>query len=306
MKVFSKDMFIGREGHDIYKFSKDWVDKCDRKPVINSHCGDYVISDSWCIDVPDAVNCKCVVKTREWQKGEKKMYTMKDFKEKRIAVRVGKEHMTEFLRMCEAEGMRWGDNDNPTAFNPIAAFPGRVNDDTCVTVHCKYGNGYMTWGSKQEYEKQGLTIVDFKEFATQTTKPRYKITIECDGTTTTARMEINGKEVKIAQAKRNPADKFSWRVGAETAFGRLFFKKQGEKKERPFKVGDRVVCVKDTECHKESVRGKHGIIRVIGDYVKCVGVEFDEDVCGHRLDADGVLCEYGHGWYLKASDLRHE
>ena len=35
------------------------------------------------------------------------MYTMKDFREKIIAVRVGTKHIKEFLQMCEAEGMRW-------------------------------------------------------------------------------------------------------------------------------------------------------------------------------------------------------
>lgn len=35
-------------------------------------------------------------------------------------------------------------------------------------------------------------------------------------------MTINGREVKTAIARRNPADKFDWRKGAELAFERLW------------------------------------------------------------------------------------
>jgi hypothetical protein len=59
---------------------------------------------------------------------------------------------------------------------------------------------------------------------------RYKIIIECDGDTTLARMMVNGHTVKRVAAKRNPADKFNWRIGAQTAFNRLW-----EKKKKPVK-----------------------------------------------------------------------
>lgn len=305
MKVFSKEKFIKRMG----RVCSRWVDECDGMPV-DKHGGckgrngvTYDISDTWVIDVPDAVNCKCVVKTREGQKGEKKMYTMKDFKEKRIAVRVGKEHMAEFLRMCEEEGLRWRHGEKPTAFNPAVERAYIWNgSDHCVTLHCKYGAGHMMWGSRKGYEEDGLTIVDFEEFATQ---PRYKITIECDGTTTTARMEINGKEVKTAKAKRNPADKFDWRIGAETAFRRLFGKKE-EKKPGVFKVGDRVVCVEATDGNRYTV-GKHGrVIRVRpeeGKHGHDVSVEFDKDVCGHSCGGNG---KWGYCWNCGKETLRHE
>lgn len=53
-------------------------------------------------------------------------------------------------------------------------------------------------------------------------KTPYQILIDCDGTTTTATMTINGREIKTAIARRNPADKFDWRKGAELAFDRLW------------------------------------------------------------------------------------
>ena len=44
-------------------------------------------------------------------------------------------------------------------------------------------------------------------------------------------MTINGREVKTAIARRNPADKFDWRKGAELAFERLWnSQKKAEKK----------------------------------------------------------------------------
>ena len=140
--------------------------------------------------------------------------------------------------------------------------------------------------------------------AAKAAQARYKIVIECDGTTTTARMEINGKEVKTAQAKRNPADKFSWRVGAETAFGRLFFKKHGEKKERPFKAGDRVVCVKESDGNYDVVC-KHGkVVTAMYSSENNIAVEFDKTIAGgHSFNGTG---RYRHCWYCNPECLLHE
>lgn len=58
-----------------------------------------------------------------------------------------------------------------------------------------------------------------------------QILIDCDGNTTTATMTINGREIKTAIARRNPADKFDWKKGAVLAFDRLWNgKKKAEKK----------------------------------------------------------------------------
>lgn len=205
MKIFSKDKYIreiGMYDDRTYFQYGNWVDECDGKAVNYGYCGDYQISDRWCIDVPEAVNCKCAVKS---------------------------------------------------------------------------------------------------------TPARYKITIECDGTTTNARMEINGKQVKTAHAKRNPADKFNWRIGAETALGRLFekkCKKKDEKKERPFKVGDRVVCVNSAYGNTDT-NGKHGKV-VYGDF-SCesnIAVEFDKPI--ERGHSCSERHKDGHCWYCPPGDLRHE
>jgi len=57
-------------------------------------------------------------------------------------------------------------------------------------------------------------------------KGRFRIIIDCDGDTTTARMLVDGHTVKKTTAKRNPADKFNWRIGAQMAFNRLWEKKK--------------------------------------------------------------------------------
>ena len=283
MKVFSREKFKQAYGEERYLANKGWVDRCNGKPVENSHIGTYFVHDSLCIEVPD----------------NKK----------------------------------------------------------------------------------------------QSAPARYKITIECDGTTTTASMEVNGKEVRKAQAKRNPDDKFSWRVGAETAFGRLWGKgekkepadgvrevkrvakvgewvkivnkfgysretyKNGdirkvrglytalfaddggwvylegetcathsseyvvldgykpgnagkeerqEKKARPFKVGDRVVCVEEV-CGNKNVVGKHGEIIGKNNFAGLL-VEFDVKVDGHNGNGfiKNLRGKNRHCWYCFERALRHE
>lgn len=44
-------------------------------------------------------------------------------------------------------------------------------------------------------------------------------------------MYVDDQIVKRVAAKRNPADKFNWRIGAQMAFNRLW-----EKKKKPVKV----------------------------------------------------------------------
>lgn len=55
--------------------------------------------------------------------------------------------------------------------------------------------------------------------------PKYRIVIDCDGQTTTARLLVNGESVKDTKAVLSPDDKFSLPIGARTAFERLWEKK---------------------------------------------------------------------------------
>lgn len=58
--------------------------------------------------------------------------------------------------------------------------------------------------------------------------PRYHVVIDCNGDITRSFLFVDGKCVKLAQAKLSPKDKFSLRIGAEVAFKRLFAKKEKE------------------------------------------------------------------------------
>lgn len=211
-KVFSREKFIQSAGEKGYRICRMWVDECDGKPVKNGRCGPYGISDSWCIDVPDE------------KEETKKVYTMKDFREKKIAVRVGQKHVKEFLQMCEEAGLKW-----EGGFKATAIVPDHYNDVTIAS----YGYPCIQYATSDffRYEK-GYTIVDFEDIERPASRHRYRIIIDCDGDTTTARMEVGGREVKTRQARRNPKDKFSWRVGAETAFGRLWDEKIKKKPQK--------------------------------------------------------------------------
>lgn len=134
--------------------------------------------------------------------------------------------------------------------------------------------------------------------------PRYHIIIDCDGDTTRAFMFADGKHVKTTQAKRNPEDKFSLRVGMETAFNRLFEKKEKEEKPKPFKVGDRVVCKR---CESNPfILYQHGTVRSVDGNGR-VGVEFDcRVVGGHMINPYTCLKNRGHGWWCAPNDLELE
>lgn len=157
----------------------------------------------------------------------------------------------------------------------------------------KWGNNDMTWDMAMY-----MDMFSFMFAAPRIKRPvkRYEVVIECDGTTTTAKLIVDGKEVKSTTAKKHPDDKFNLKLGMETAFGRLWEKT--EKKDADptpaaitttttateptnpklrFKVGDRVIYTK-FEAIAPHFKGKHGRIVKVG--IGCApydyGVEFDE------------------------------
>lgn len=132
--------------------------------------------------------------------------------------------------------------------------------------------------TKEECEKEGWRICD--EWCIEKgeeKRTRYEIKISADGDLTTAEMIVEGKIVKTATAKRNPADKFNFKTGAELAFTRLFAKKTKEKdseSKRPLRVGDRVVCQAPTD-EKQEIVGMHGGVITNKKHTTCLGVEFE-------------------------------
>lgn len=111
------------------------------------------------------------------------------------------------LKECDKRGIIWNGHWKATDFIP----------DCSVLEISFYGNGRLTQSSGHA----DRNVVDFDqiEFLRDNC---YRIVIDCDGTTTTATMTINGREIKTAIARRNPADKFDWKKGAALAFERLW------------------------------------------------------------------------------------
>lgn len=228
-------------------------------------------------------------------------YTMDDFINGNLAVRVNTTNNEKFLEMCEKKGLVWRSGCKATAHSNEEWF-------TCVALETY---------SKDEKRLVGLNKNDeiiysdhyiFIDFSQIIDSIKYQIIIESDGDTTTAKMVVNGKEVKTATAKRNPADKANWHIGAQTAFDRLWAKqpkpeKSAEKEKDGFKIGDRVVCVGfQHDCY-----GKHGhIVTILNDATGLVpfGVEFDEPVCGGH-DCGGVA-KPGCGRWFYVRELSHE
>ena len=148
-----------------------------------------------------------------------KQYTMKEFIEGKFGVRVGTKHCREFQTMCAAYGLRWLSGHGALEFTPDFSMYGAR-----TTIICKlFGYGVLSYGdAAKEIGVHKRKVIDFEDFHYEKPSPSYQILIDCDGTTTTATMTINDREIKTAIARRNPEDKFDWKKGAELAFERLW------------------------------------------------------------------------------------
>ena len=135
-------------------------------------------------------------------------YTINDFFAGKVDIRCknDKQKMA-VLNECDKRGVVWNDDEKATYHIP----------ECSVLEIGFYMNGKLT-KSNGHYDRN---VVDFDEIDFTRCK-HYRIVIDCDGTTTTATMTINGREIKTAIARRNPADKFDWKKGAELAFCRLW------------------------------------------------------------------------------------
>ena len=234
------------------------------------------------------------------EKEEKKMYTMKDFIEKKIAVQTGTgEKQRKFLELCEKAGFMWNNTTRATGFRP-----GFYGEKCCITYGFHYDKK-LEYCKTDFYKGAGWQIVEYKDIAETANSERYEIKIFIDGDFTTAEMIVDGETVKTATAKRNPADKFNFKTGAELAFTRLFAKKTKEKdseSKRPLRVGDRVVCKAPTDGKLEIV-GMHGRVITNRKHPTCIGVEFDKFINGHDCCNAGKL---GYCWNCEKETLARE
>lgn len=150
-------------------------------------------------------------------------HLFKDFAEDKVYVYVAtREEAAALMSECEWRGIRWmsGDAATDCRYCGCTIFTVRPCHDSPIRA-MMFKPGRWFHESNRTITLNQLQLNDHKA------EKRYQILIESDGDTTTAKMIVNGKEVKSANAKRNPDDKPNWRIGAEMAFGRLFGKKTG-------------------------------------------------------------------------------
>ena len=147
-----------------------------------------------------------------------KKYSINDFFAGHIDIRCKNDKKKNaVLKECDKRGVVWNSGKKATSILPLAS----------VLEMDFFGNGKLTQSNGHDERN----VVDFDQIDFDPREPSYQILIDCDGTTTTATMTINGREIKTAIARRNPEDKFDWRKGAELAFERLWdSQKKAEKK----------------------------------------------------------------------------
>lgn len=236
-----------------------------------------------------------------------KLWTMYDFITKKVAVRCNTtQEVKEFLRYCDEIGLRWRSGDKASNFIP-------GNEPVLITFN-NGGEMRLTCTSFMNFDGEIIKWSDFMwRKHSDTTSKKYKVEIECDGTTTTAKLIVDGKEVKSTTAKKHPDDKFSLRMGMETAFGRLWEKT--EKKEadptstdtetdteteptdltRRFKVGDRVIYTDPESPRYKEIIGMHGRIVKVTHFIYDYAVEFDKPIECASFDDCAGLTKPGHG-----------
>lgn len=142
-------------------------------------------------------------------------YTMDDFINNKLAVRVNKDNILDFLKMCEEKGLVWDSGNKATDFVPSEAECIGFGYDSINTLT------YASCAGEYLYTSAGYTFVDFSQIINPT---KYQIIIDSDGDTTTAKMVVNGEKIATATAKHNPVDKTDWEFWAKGVFDRLWTK----------------------------------------------------------------------------------
>ena len=367
MKVFSKEKFLKSEdGRKSWIQLNDWgIPEKDRWPSIcdgktPEECEKlgWAIKNNWCIE-----------------KGEDKMKeAVQKFVDEKIAIAfTNPKQIREFAEMIKPFNL---DACGESAYDWLMRSAERLFDSPIFGKHAFVHLAYnfralefankVSWSSNDtiydpRYLNRGWRIVTFETFKNpdkimrmsngETLKmgnqdEKYKIEIVCGGDKVTiARMIINGVVVKVAEARRNPTDKFNFRIGAEYAFNRLFAKKtehdgcdgcvwehEDEEqcaargcrnafyypenlkkpdkytKKQDFKIGDRVVCVnaKRNDGYK-SAKSEHG--RVIENRSTGTFVNWIavefDNLLHGAHDCNGAGKE-GHCFWIDPKTLRHE
>lgn len=200
-----------------------------------------------------------------------KKYSINDFFAGKVDIRCkNNKQALSLLKECDKRGVVW--NNNLKATSILHLMP--------VLEMDFFGNGRLTQSNGHDERN----VVDFDQIDFCPCKTSYQILIDCDGTTTTATMTINGREIKTAIARRNPEDKFDWKKGAELAFERLLeSQKKPEKKpevrevKRWAKPGE---YIKFSSVHGDCERYKNGDILKVESVIEVCGEDgFTQIAC---------------------------
>lgn len=263
MKVFSVAKFIEDMGINHYHEYGNWTHKCEGKTEKECKELGCWVHDDWMVEMPDELE-----KSGNFFVAKPKKYTMRDFMKESVQVMIPNAKTRDaFLKRCDEAGIKWNSGESVTKWTPdYMTFP-------YYLIYGLYGEG-ITVGKKSPGYKV-VKVEDFED-ATQTPTAPYRIVIECDNDITTATMTINGKEVKTTTTKRHPNDKFDWKVGAQTAFDRLW--------ERPEEKGIRYRCVGYKKSEKYFTLGKVYTLEENGDLISDTGFRYPASVHGDVIE----------------------
>ena len=159
------------------------------------------------------------------------MYTMQDFIEKKIVVKItSRDDMHDFLQMCENKGLKWNDGKKATAmFNK--GMPKRVFIG-CGFFLNPYALTYSQTG--EAYKELGTKIVPFSAFKNEMDEETIGV------------IKRKGDKIQIhigdkhGSARCSPRDKFDLYTGCILALDRAFGKEQEETKPKNvFELGKR-------------------------------------------------------------------
>ncbi len=138
------------------------------------------------------------------------MYTMEDFKTKKIAVTFASDAERDaFLQECEKAGIAWRLGQKANEWTPT------LPASTCVFVYNMDSDNALSYGILDgRAKKENWQFIPFSAFSFS---PRHELHITTDGLTTHAVYKIDGKIIKRSKATCSPADKYDFATGAKLA-----------------------------------------------------------------------------------------
>ena len=144
------------------------------------------------------------------------MYTMEDFKSKKIAVTFqSADEQKKFLTACEKSGMVWIQGQKASGYIPHAGSAITLNGSSI------FGKGLGSYTSAERAKAAGQTIVPASAFDFMQAIPFSEIHITSDGKVTHGIYKENGKVIKRTTAVCMDGDVYKFFAGADVAFRKI-------------------------------------------------------------------------------------